>query len=311
VGNLGGVDAVIETSSLSRRYGSVVALDDVTVRIEPGITGLVGSNGAGKSTLLKILLGLQPPSGGRASVLGRDVAVDDGSVRRHVGYMPEHDCLPRDASAADFLVRMARLSGLPPAVARERASDTLRHVGLHDERYRPVGEFSTGMKQRVKLAQALVHDPDLVLLDEPTNGLDPAGRDEMLTLVERIGREFGISVLVTSHLLRELERTCDSIVVLDAGRLDRVSSVTDMTTTTRTALVEVTDRAEELVDLLVAAGRGARIAGSTVELEVEDDSDYDLVRDGVVDLGVGLVRIQLRRHRVAELFGQEVGDATG
>ncbi len=299
------MEVVIETTALSRRYGSIVALDDVTLTVERGITGLVGSNGAGKSTLLKILLGLQSPSGGRAMLFGRDVQLDDGTLRRRVGYMPEHDCLPRDSSAADFLVQMARLSGLPASVARERASDTLRHVGLHDERYRPVGEFSTGMKQRVKLAQALVHDPDLVLLDEPTNGLDPAGRDEMLTLVERIGREFGISVLVTSHLLRELERTCDAIVVLDAGRLDRISAVTDMTATTRTAVVEVTDRAGELVALLAEAGVDALLVGSMVEVEVDADATYDLIRDLVVELGVGLVRIEHRRHRMAELFEAE------
>ena len=138
--------------------------------------------------------------------------------------MPEHDCLPPDVSATEFVVHMARMSGLPPTAARERTADTLRHVGLYEERYRPIGGYSTGMKQRVKLAQALVHDPQLVLLDEPTNGLDPAGRDEMLGLIRRVHTDFGISVLVTSHLLGELERTCDHVVVIDGGKLLRSSS---------------------------------------------------------------------------------------
>ena len=142
--------------------------------------------------------------------------------------MPEHDCLPPDVSATEFVVHMARMSGLPPTAARERTADTLRHVGLYEERYRPIGGYSTGMKQRVKLAQALVHDPQLVLLDEPTNGLDPAGRDEMLGLIRRIGTEFGISVLVTSHLLGELERVCDHVVVIDGGRLLRSSATADV-----------------------------------------------------------------------------------
>lgn len=295
--------AVIETRSLCRSFGDVVALHDLTLEVGPGITGLVGSNGAGKSTLLKILLGLQSPSSGSALVMGRDVAHDDGTLRQAVGYMPEHDCLPRDASAADFLVHMARMSGIAPTAARERAADTLRHVGLHEERYRPIGDFSTGMKQRVKLAQALVHDPDLVLLDEPTNGLDPSGRDEMLTLVERIGREFGIAVLVTSHLLGELERACDVIAVLDGGRLSRVSSVDSMTTTTRVAVVELTARADEFASRLAAAGHDARLAGSLVEVDIAgDESAYDAIRDLAVTLDVGLVRLEHRRHRIAELF---------
>ncbi|MER6911419.1 ABC transporter ATP-binding protein [Streptomyces sp. NPDC000594] len=313
---------MIVTESLSKRYPRVTALDRLTLDIGPGVTGLVGSNGAGKSTLIKILLGLAPATEGRAAVLGLDVATSGGQIRERVGYMPEHDCLPPDVSATEFVVHMARMSGLPPTAARERTADTLRHVGLYEERYRPIGGYSTGMKQRVKLAQALVHDPQLVLLDEPTNGLDPVGRDEMLGLIRRIHTDFGISVLVTSHLLGELERTCDHVVVIDGGSLLRSSSTSDFTRTTTTLAVEVTDSDEHpdgtavLRDRLTAAGvtlhaateEGLPGAGHILLLEAAGDETYDLVRDTVAGLGLGLVRMEQRRHRIAEVFRTDPAD---
>ena len=224
--------SLLRTDGLTKRFGSITAVEGLTIDVQPGVTGLVGANGAGKSTLLKILLGLLPATEGTASVLALDVSTDGPAIRERVGYMPEHDCLPPDVSATEFVVHMGRMSGLPTTAARERAADTLRHVGLYEERYRPMGGYSTGMRQRVKLAQALVHDPALVLLDEPTNGLDPAGRDDMLELIRRIGAEFGISVIVTSHLLGELERVCEGIVVIDAGQLLRHSSTASVTAET-------------------------------------------------------------------------------
>ncbi|WP_079064142.1 ABC transporter ATP-binding protein [Streptomyces sp. NRRL F-4489] len=309
---------VIVTESLTKRYPRVTALDRLSVGIEPGVTGLVGANGAGKSTLIKILLGLAPATEGTAHVLGLDVTKDGGAIRERVGYMPEHDCLPPDVSATEFVVHMARMSGLPPTAARERTADTLRHVGLYEERYRPIGGYSTGMKQRVKLAQALVHDPQLVFLDEPTNGLDPVGRDEMLGLIRRVHTDFGISVLVTSHLLGELERTCDHVVVIDGGTLLRSSSTEEFTKLTTSLAVEVTDTdahpdgAAALRAALTAAGavvgtgapgaEGITSPGHVLFVEAAGEETYDLVRDTVAGLGLGLVRMEQRRHRIAEVF---------
>jgi ABC-2 type transport system ATP-binding protein len=298
---------LVSTDSLTKRYGQVTAVSELSLEIEPGVIGLIGANGAGKSTLIKMVLGLLPATSGRASVLDLDVATQGAAIRERVGYMPEHDCLPPDVSATEFVVHMARMSGLPRTAARERAADTLRHVGLYEERYRPIGGYSTGMKQRVKLAQALAHDPQLVLLDEPTNGLDPAGREEMLGLIRKIGAEFGISVLVASHLLGELERICDHVIVIDAGRLLRSSSTADVTSASSLLAVEVTDRSDELAALLRDAGVGVTSAGAVLQVELRDETTYDTVRDSVVGLGVGLIRMERRRHRMAEIFSATVG----
>ena len=267
------------------------------------------ANGAGKTTLIRILLGLLPPTSGSAQVLGMDSATEGLAIRQLVGYMPESDCLPPDVSATEFVVHMARMSGLPTDVGRERTADTLRHVGLYEERYRPIGGYSTGMKQRVKLAQALVHDPRLVLLDEPTNGLDPAGRDEMLDLIRRISTDFGISVVVTSHLLGELERIADHVVVIEAGVLQRSTSTADATKLSGVLLVEVTDRGADLAKRLRGAGFVVADAGAHA-FTVEVGADvHDAVTRGAADLGVGLVRLQPRRHHLTEIFRPERGNA--
>ena len=294
--------SLIVTEGLTKRFAKVTAVSDLTVTIDKGVVGLIGANGAGKSTLIKILLGLLSATRGRATVLGLDAASEGAAIRERVGYMPEHDCLPPDVSATDLVVHMARMSGLPVTAARERTADILRHVGLYEERYRPIGGYSTGMKQRVKLAQALVHDPQLVFLDEPTNGLDPVGRDDMLGLIARINADFGISVLVTSHLLGELERVCDHIVVIDGGQLLRASSTADVTAISGVVVVEVDGSADEFAALLEATGLTTRVVGRLVEVELREDADHDVVRDAVVQAGCGLVRMERRRHRMAEIF---------
>ena len=296
---------IIETTALVMRYGAVTALDTLDLRIEPGITGLVGANGAGKSTLIKILLGILPPTSGKATVLGFDIATAGLEIREAVGYMPEHDCLPLDMNATEFVAHMARISGLPKGAARERTAETLRHVGLFEERYREMRGYSTGMRQRVKLAQALVHDPRLMFLDEPTNGLDPAGRDEMLALIRRVGREFGISILMSSHLLGEIERVCDSLVVIDAGALIRSGPVSAFTGHTGVLLVEVEMGAPQLADRLSQLGLVARADRRRVLVQHEGERTYDIVRDAVVDLGLSLVRLEQDRQELEDIFRRE------
>jgi len=299
-------ETLVETRELTKRYGSqVLALDSLSVRVGAGVTGVVGANGAGKSTLIKILLGLLSPSSGGATLLGYDVETQGPTLRRYVGYMPEHDCLPPDVSATDFVIHMARINGLPASAARERAAETLRHVGLFEERYRAIGTYSTGMKQRVKLAQALVHDPRLLMLDEPTNGLDPAGRDEMLDLIRRIGRDFGISMLMSSHLLGEIERVCDHLVVIDAGRLLRADTISTFTGEMQVLTVEVDEKQDELKARLDARGLGVAVDGPLLLVNIDGQQPYDIVRDEVVALGVGLLRMEQRRHRLEDLFRTE------
>ena len=306
---------LISTRALTKRYpGGVTALDALTVEIGEGVIGLVGANGAGKSTLIKILLGLLPATDGAATVLDLDTATQGAAIRERVGYMPEHDCLPPDVSATEFVSHMARVSGLPRGAARERTADVLRHVGLYEERYRPIGGYSTGMKQRVKLAQALVHDPRLLFLDEPTNGLDPAGRDEMLDLIERIGRDFGITVVVASHLLGEIERVAGWLVAIDAGRLLRTAPLSSFTERTGQLLVETEEPGEPLAARLVGRGINAVVDGRTIVLDLEtggggEHAVYDAVRDEAVDLGLALVRIEHRRHQLEDLFRDGGGDA--
>jgi ABC-2 type transport system ATP-binding protein len=295
--------SLIATEALTKTYGGrVTALADLTVAVDPGVIGLVGANGAGKSTFIKIMLGLLAPTSGSVRVLDMDPTIDTDKVRSRVGYMPEHDSLPPDVSAAEFVTHLGRISGLPRTAARERASEALRHVGLYEERYRQIGGYSTGMKQRVKLAQALVHDPDLLLLDEPTNGLDPAGRDAMLGLVQRIGTEFGIAVVVCSHLLGEVERICDHLVAIDGGKLLRSDAVAAMTTSRDVLAVEVAEGTEELFAELDKLGLAPQRDGRMLLVPLADERTYDQILTAVAELELPLHRLDQRRHRVAELF---------
>jgi len=212
---------ILELHGLTVRYGARTALDDVSLAVPGGAIGLLGPNGAGKSTLIKTLLGLLPAAAGRGQVLGYPLGQDGAALRRRVGYMPERDAFFPGLSGFQATWYAGRLCGMPDADARRRAHEVLLFAGLEEARYRDVATYSTGMKQRVKLAQALVHDPDLLFLDEPTNGLDPKGRLEMLDLVRTIAHDKGLHVVLSSHLLRDVEDTCDRVVVVQGGKVVR------------------------------------------------------------------------------------------
>ena len=291
---------LIQAEDLTKKYNGVTALAGVTFGISDGITGILGENGAGKSTFIKIALGLLTPTSGSIRVLGEDPARHN-DVRARLGYMPEHDCLPTQVSAAEFLTHMAEVSGLPPTAARTRAADTLRHTGLFEERYRAIGGYSTGMKQRVKLAQTLVHDPAFVFLDEPTAGLDPMGREEMLTLVRKTHREFGISVLLSSHLMSDVERTCDRIVVVHGGQIAQSGEVGEFTSDTESLLIEVDANREELLAALRRRGVESAPEHGGVAV-VGTDAVYDHVRDALVEARAPLRRMAPRKRALTELI---------
>jgi ABC-2 type transport system ATP-binding protein len=208
---------VVQLDRVSVSYGAQAALRDVSASFPAGAVGLLGRNGAGKSTLLKTLLGFVHPQSGRMQVLGLDVKRSPLAIRSRLGYMPESDAQIPGMNAVTFVAYCASLSGLPASDAMQRAHEVLYYVGLGEARYRNLDTYSTGMKQRIKLAQALVHDPDLLFLDEPTNGMDPRGRDDMLALIRDVAHEKGINLILSSHLLPDVEDTCDYVVVLDKG----------------------------------------------------------------------------------------------
>jgi ABC-2 type transport system ATP-binding protein len=304
---------MLRTQELTKAYATgPPALAGLTVDVPAGSVGLVGANGAGKTTLFRLVLGLMQPTSGRVEVAGRDVALDPVGIRSRLGYMPEHDCLPLDQTASDIVATFGELAGLPVRAARQRASDVLDLVGLDEARFRPVGGFSTGMRQRTKLAQALVADPQLVLLDEPTAGLDPLGREEMLDLVARLAG-FGISIVLATHLLDDVQRVCDHVVMIDHGHLVLAGPIDQLMQTTGQLRVEVGGRpgaAGALVEALAAAGLSARaLDDHSLDIDTTErgEAASDTVRDAVADLGLRLYALSTRHRSLDDVFLQQAG----
>lgn len=312
--SLPAAEPVIEVRGVTKRFKRFVALDNITLSIPRASVGLLGANGAGKTTLIRTLLGLTKPTSGSATVVGFDTQTQGTSVREHVGYMPEADALPMSTTAADFVGHMAEMSGLPARQARQRAADVLYQVGLSEERYRLIKGFSTGMRQRVKLAQSIVHDPDLVLLDEPTAGMDPQGRDEMLELVERIYRNLGIAVVFSSHILEDIERVCDYVVILDEGKLVSAQSLSQMETVGGTIIVRIDGDATAFANALGGLGIDVNmddldLARDEMVVRFDDDQVYDVIRDLADDLQVPLRSLRSRSRTLEDIYLGNVGAA--
>jgi len=249
-------DPVVTLDAVTVLYGGQAALRDVSTAFVRGAVGLLGPNGAGKSTMIKALLGFIAPQSGRMRVLGFDVASAPLEIRARVGYMPENDAQIPGMNAVSFVAYCGELAGLPRVDAMQRAHEVLFYVGLGEARYRNLETYSTGMKQRIKLAQALVHDPDLLLLDEPTNGMDPKGRDEMLALVRDLAHGKGVNLIVSSHLLPDIEYACDHVIVMDKGRIAAGGPIAALKQP-RGQVFELRVKAPDLqlfVDRLAAAG---------------------------------------------------------
>ncbi|MBX3071512.1 MAG: ABC transporter ATP-binding protein [Thermomicrobiales bacterium] len=312
-------EPVIETKNLTKQFRRVLALDNLNVEVPPAAIGLLGPNGAGKTTLIRILLGLSNPTRGSASVLGMDTASDGVRIRERVGYMPESSVLPSNATAADFVGHMAEMSGLPKVAARQRAADVLYQVGLDEERYRLISGFSMGMKQRVKLAQAIVHDPQLVFLDEPTAGMDPPGRDSMLELIARIHTRMGMSVVLSSHILEDIERVCDFVMIINGGKLIMAQPIGKAREDMGEIVVRIDGDVDQFIGKLASLGVHDVRPGGTAQTSpfpdviVRHTSDdvYDAIRDAAADMQLPIRTLRSRVHSLEELYLQaiESGDA--
>lgn len=246
---------VIQTEALTKKFGSQSALDEVSVRVPPGPIGLLGPNGAGKSTFMKCLLQLMPSTSGKAFLLGQEVGQVGREIRTRVGYTPEQDCHIPGMLGCEYVAYCAQLTGLPYQAARQRSHEMLDFVGMGQERYRKIDTYSTGMRQRLKLAQAIVHDPEIVFLDEPTNGLDPRGREQILELIQSLWTEHGISVVLSSHLLHDVQRICDQIIIIALGKVLIHDTIANLSAQCKgSAEVVVANDQQKLVRLFEAEG---------------------------------------------------------
>ncbi|MEE8105563.1 MAG: ABC transporter ATP-binding protein [Planctomycetota bacterium] len=289
---------IISTENLTKHFGATLALESVSCAIEPGTTGLLGPNGAGKTTLLRILLGLLPAKG-KATVLDIDPMRQPLAVRARLGYMPESECLIPGLTGVEAVSFMGRISGMPSRAALQRAHEVLYFVGLGEARYREVGEFSTGMQQRLKLAQALVHDPDLLFLDEPTNGLDPKGRQEMLAVVKELAVDHKKSVVLSSHLLPDVEAVCTNVVLMNRGRIVRAGPLAELTSDSDGSY-SVQVRGDEEKFAAELASRGGSINERRVHLP--DDAGTRLIFEAAAAAEVQLREVKPMRRSLEDVF---------
>ena len=295
-------DPVIELTALTKRFGDVTALDHIDAHIAGRVIGLLGPNGAGKSTLLKCLLGVLSFEGS-ASVFGLSCARDGAQIRDRVGYLPEQDATVLGLDAVQLCAYVGELSGLPHAVAIERAHTVLDHVGIDDKRYQRVDNYSTGQKQRVKLAQALVHGPELLFLDEPTSGLHPRARDEMLALIGDLPRRCGCTVVLSTHLLPDVERICDHAVIMHESHIKFVGSVDELRETTRAFALDIASDAGRAVDALTARGAICRMLSATrLSIELPDGVTTSWLFDVAHELEIQIRGLEIERETIEAAF---------
>jgi ABC-2 type transport system ATP-binding protein len=301
---------VVQLNDVSVRYGTALVLRGVSASFPGGAVGLLGPNGAGKSTMIRALLGFVAPDRGDMQVLGLDVSTSPLEIRARIGYMPEQDAHIPGMNAVSFVAYCGELSGLPPTDAMQRAHEVLYYVGLGEARYRNVETYSTGMKQRIKLAQALVHDPELLFLDEPTNGMDPKGREEMLELIRDIAHNKGLNVIVSSHLLPDVEFTCDHVVVLDKGAMATQGPIAGLKGHTgRVFELRVKGDSEGFIRVLNGAGLECRATDEDVmRVFVPDDRGSTFLFGLASTHGVQVRHLRASVPTLEDVFAHAVGE---
>jgi len=297
-----GDEIIIETDKLSKNYGPHVALDEISIKIKSGATGLLGPNGAGKSTLIKTLLGLIQITSGDGKVLGYDVRTQGDLIRQRIGYMPEYDCLTPGLEAIHQVRYCGELIGMNPEVAMQRAHEVMEYVGLRDQRYREISTFSTGMMQATKLACGIIHDPELVICDEPTNGLDQSARGFMLDTLFQVVKQGGRSILMSSHLMDDVERICDRILMIHEGRVIAQGRIDDLKAIDREIEISVWGGASRMEQVLSDAGLKPRRSGRVMRVVRVDDSTYDLVLECAAKAEVQVRKMEDYEPSLEDLF---------
>lgn len=294
---------MIELKRVTKQFKDVLALDDISIDIPPGKIALLGPNGAGKSTLIKIILGLIPPDTGSGKVLGYDLVEHGIDIRKQIGYMPEHDCLPLDMNAVDFVSIMGRLSGMDKTKAMERAHEVLYYLNMRDERYRLIGTYSGGMKQKVKLAQAIVHDPDIIFMDEPTSGLDPISRNEMLTALKAMAEQGHTNYILSTHLLHDVEQICDRVVMLSQGKVIVEDSLANLLVKGQTSIsVRTLGDPVMLGSTLTSNGFETLVDGEEVVVAWNDPDDMNMIIRLMAENDFPLRQINTRVRELDDVY---------
>jgi len=267
---------MIEAKNVIKKYGAITALDDFTAKIPEGKIGILGPNGAGKSTFVKIALGLIGTSSGNVTVLGEKLTKNSVEIRKRIGYMPEHDCVPNSMTGIEFLIEMGQCTGMGLQVATQRSHEILNHLKMGDEKYRKISEYSGGMRQKIKLAQGLIHGPDVIFLDEPTSGLDPNARNEMLDTINGLTKVSNTNVLLSTHILQDVETVCDHVIIVNEGKLQLQESVESlMKRQTDVIQVRIGDNKEKFIKTLKDKKITVRDSGRSILIDYKNEKTFD------------------------------------